>query len=83
MITVQDLFLRISTLRLSIPPLRERGNDVIGMANKLLAALAAESGRRVTEFTAVAVHAMLAYTWPAECPGDAQCGVPNAKPPNL
>jgi DNA-binding NtrC family response regulator len=54
----RDLFFRISVVTVVVPPLRERGDDVIALAGRLLADLAATAGRRVTGFSPAAVQAL-------------------------
>jgi DNA-binding NtrC family response regulator len=59
-----DLFFRISVVNLRVPSLRERGDDVVLLANRLLTDLAASAGRRVRAFSPRALDAIRAYPWP-------------------
>lgn len=59
-----DLYFRISALPLLVPPLRERGEDVLILAGMLLGRIAADLGRAPREFTADAQRALLEYRWP-------------------
>jgi DNA-binding NtrC family response regulator len=59
-----DLYFRISTLVLRVPPLRERREDVAPLAAELLERLAAQRGRRSASLSADAVAALQAYPWP-------------------
>jgi transcriptional regulator with PAS, ATPase and Fis domain len=59
----EDLFFRISTLPLEIPPLRDRREDIRLLAEDVLERVAAELGRHVA-FSEAAVAALEAYPWP-------------------
>jgi DNA-binding NtrC family response regulator len=58
-----DLYFRISTLPLVVPPLRERVDDIPEIAQHLLKS-SGRDGRRSTTLTREAVRALQAYTWP-------------------
>jgi transcriptional regulator with GAF, ATPase, and Fis domain len=60
----QDLYYRISVLTVAIPPLRDRGDDVLLLARHFLARFAAAYGIGVTGFTREAVEALYAHAWP-------------------
>lgn len=55
----RDLYHRLAQFKLQIPPLRERPEDVIGIAEQLLHEYHPDSC-----FSSDAVTAMLTYTWP-------------------
>ena len=59
-----DLLFRISVIALVIPPLRDRGDDLILLANQLLADLAPTAGRRLDGFSEDAVSVIRRYPWP-------------------
>ncbi|WP_394838677.1 sigma 54-interacting transcriptional regulator [Pendulispora rubella] len=59
-----DLFFRISVIRATVPPLRDRGSDIVMLANQLLADLASSGGRRVQGFAPSALEAVRRYPWP-------------------
>jgi two-component system NtrC family response regulator len=60
----EDLYYRLSVYPIALPPLRDRGDDVAELADRFVARLAAEMGKRVTGITPAARRAMAAYPWP-------------------
>ncbi len=60
----EDLFFRLNVLTISVPPLRERGDDILILANHFLQKFAAEIGRAVPRFTDAALLALRRYDWP-------------------
>jgi DNA-binding NtrC family response regulator len=74
-----DLFERISSVTLRLPPLRERGSDVVRLAEHFLARSARESGRGAMAFTPEALELINRHEWPgnvAELEDDNQGGRP-------
>lgn len=59
----RDLHARLSGFHVVVPPLRERGRDVVFLAERFAARLAAAEGRE-RGFTADALAAMREHTWP-------------------
>lgn len=59
-----DLYFRISTIALAIPPLRERPEDIPLLAEWILSRLAIHLGRKDIEITPSAMKALGSYTWP-------------------
>jgi DNA-binding NtrC family response regulator len=59
-----DLYFRISTLPLVVPPLRERKEDIPILAEQLLRKFAAGRGRSDVELGGDAMQALIAYPWP-------------------
>ncbi|WP_437323210.1 sigma 54-interacting transcriptional regulator [Sorangium sp. So ce381] len=60
----EDLYYRLNVVELSVPPLRERGDDIELLARALLRAAASSMGKREMEFTPAALAALKAYSWP-------------------
>jgi len=60
----EDLYYRLNVIPIQMPPLRERGEDVLLIARALLERLAAEEGKAFGDFAPDAAQAMLAYSWP-------------------
>ena len=59
-----DLFFRISTIPLVVPPLRERIEDMAILASLLLERLSAELGCGRVEITPEAMRCLQCYSWP-------------------
>jgi two-component system, NtrC family, response regulator len=59
-----DLFYRMNAFTIRIPPLRQRGSDIILLANFFLNRFNQEFGRGIRGFTEHAVHAMNHHDWP-------------------
>ncbi len=60
----QDLFYRLNVVRLSIPPLRERRDDIALVADELLRQLEKETGIPVEGIDPEAEAVLCAYAWP-------------------
>jgi two-component system response regulator PilR (NtrC family) len=60
----EDLFYRINVIRLHVPPLRERGDDVLMLAHHTLARLARSHDVAPPRLTAQAQTALLGYRFP-------------------
>ncbi len=59
-----DLMYRLQVVELHIPPLRERAEDVLPLANHFLAKFCRENGRPEFEVGQDALDVMLRYRWP-------------------
>jgi len=60
----QDLYYRINVMRLELPALRERGKDILELAEYLLAKRRAEYNTPPRHFSPKAIQAITTYTWP-------------------
>ena len=60
----EDLFYRISAISVHIPPLRERRDDIMPLANAFLKRFAAQANRVLTGFTPQAVERLTSFEWP-------------------
>ncbi|SEH80457.1 two-component system, NtrC family, response regulator [Rheinheimera pacifica] len=60
----EDLYYRVSEITLAIPPLRQRGHDIIVIAKALLTKFNIEFNSHVQGFSDCAMQAMLQHPWP-------------------
>jgi two-component system NtrC family response regulator len=60
----EDLMYRLTRRVVTVPPLRERGDDVTLLATTFLERYATEARRRVQGFTREALSVLQAYPWP-------------------
>jgi Nif-specific regulatory protein len=59
-----DLYYRLNVGEIEVPPLRDRGEDVILLARAFLARAAERLGRRATGFVPEALAVLRSYGWP-------------------
>jgi DNA-binding NtrC family response regulator len=60
----EDLFYRLHVFPISVPPLRQRSEDIPELARHFLARLAAEEGKRVCAIEPEALALLAAFRWP-------------------
>ncbi|MSO60901.1 MAG: sigma-54-dependent Fis family transcriptional regulator [Acidobacteria bacterium] len=60
----EDLFYRLNVIPVTLPPLRERADDILLIAQHVLAKYAREMGRTLDGFSPEAAGALRAYPWP-------------------
>lgn len=60
----EDLYFRLHVIPIELPPLRERGEDVLLLAAAFLSKIASESGKKVEGFEPTARQALARYPWP-------------------
>jgi DNA-binding NtrC family response regulator len=60
----EDLFYRLNVFPISMPPLRDRQDDIPLLARYFLDTISVEMGKRIAEFSAGALRAMRKYSWP-------------------
>ncbi|MEO7985360.1 MAG: sigma-54 dependent transcriptional regulator [Gemmatimonadales bacterium] len=60
----RDLYFRLAVIILHLPPLRERGEDVVLLAEEFLKRFSAKYGKEVGRLDARARELLLAYPWP-------------------
>jgi DNA-binding NtrC family response regulator len=80
----QDLFYRLHVIHVPLPPLRERGQDILLLAERFLQHFADKYSRPAHSISAVAQQQLMAHSWPGNirelehcveravilCPGD-------------
>ncbi|TCS71760.1 two component Fis family sigma54 specific transcriptional regulator [Sulfuritortus calidifontis] len=60
----EDLYYRLNVIQLKVPPLRERREDILWLAGRLLDAQAEEQGSRRKLLSPAAEQALTEYPWP-------------------
>jgi DNA-binding NtrC family response regulator len=60
----RDLYFRLAVILLRLPPLRERGEDVLTLAQHFLRRFSAKYGKPVEQLDPRARDLLLAYPWP-------------------
>lgn len=60
----EDLFYRINTIEINLPPLRERGNDIILLAEHFTEKYSHKYDKKVPRITREAKQQLLKYNWP-------------------
>jgi len=60
----EDLYYRISAISVHLPPLRERRDDIMPLANSFLRRFAAQANRSLRGFSADAVERLTTFDWP-------------------
>ena len=60
----EDLFFRLAVVPLSVPPLRERREDIALLASHFLRQASLRFGRKPKSLSAAAVEALVGYRWP-------------------
>ena len=60
----EDLFYRISAISIHLPPLRDRREDIMPLANAFLKRFAAQANQAIRGFKADAIDRLTAFDWP-------------------
>lgn len=60
----EDLYFRLLGLNIKLPPLRERGNDILLLAQKFLHDFGKQQGKKNLEFSKAAKNKLLTYRYP-------------------
>jgi two-component system NtrC family response regulator len=59
-----DLYYRLSVIAINLPPLRERNEDILLLANSFLSRYSKEYDKKIFHFDSLAVERMMTYRWP-------------------
>jgi len=59
-----DLFYRLNVIQLALPPLRDRGNDILLLAQDFISEMARRFNKSVSGLSEPAAARLLAYRWP-------------------
>lgn len=60
----EDLFYRLKVFTINLPPLRDRKEDIVGLAQVFLIEFSNKTGKGVTGFSREAIDMLLSYNWP-------------------
>jgi transcriptional regulator with GAF, ATPase, and Fis domain len=60
----EDLYFRLNVVTLELPPLRDRGDDVLMLAERFLRDFSAQAGRKKPRFTSAARRRLIGHHWP-------------------
>ena len=60
----EDLYYRISAISVHLPPLRERRDDILPLANSFLKRFAAQANRDIRGFKPEAIERLTTFDWP-------------------
>jgi Nif-specific regulatory protein len=60
----QDLYFRLNVFPLMVPPLRDRGSDIVTLAEHFVADFAKENGKEIKRITTPALNMLMNYHWP-------------------
>ena len=60
----EDLYYRLNVFPITIPPLRERGSDIITLSDYFVLKFAKENGKQVRRISTTALQMLMNYPWP-------------------
>ena len=60
----QDLYYRLNVFPIQLPPLRERGDDIVLLARAFVEKLARQLGRAITPLSSEDIRRLKSYAWP-------------------
>ena len=60
----EDLWYRLNVFPITVPPLRQRKDDIPGLTQAFVVRLCEKAGRKVLEIPRAAIQALVAFSWP-------------------
>jgi len=60
----EDLFHRLNAFLIAVPPLRDRGADVVALADEFVIRAASRTGKAVPGLSSPTIQLLMAYPWP-------------------
>lgn len=60
----QDLYFRLNVFPIMIPPLRDRGSDIITLAEHFVARFARENNKEIKRMATPVINMLMSYSWP-------------------
>lgn len=60
----QDLYFRLNVVSIELPPLRDRGDDIMLLAEHFMQGFCRKAGRRPPRFTSSACKRLISHAWP-------------------
>jgi DNA-binding NtrC family response regulator len=60
----EDLYFRLNVINISLPPLRDRGDDILLLARHFAGRFAKEAGKPAPQFSENALRVLKRYDWP-------------------
>jgi DNA-binding NtrC family response regulator len=60
----EDLYFRINVFQINLPPLRDRGEDIVDLSRELVEITAARLGKPAPELPQETLNALLKHSWP-------------------
>lgn len=60
----EDLYYRLHVFPITVPPLRERGSDVIALADYFVSSFSEENARHIKRISTPALNMLMSYHWP-------------------
>lgn len=60
----EDLYYRLNVIPVTLPPLRERGNDILLLAEMMIRKFIRQTGKKINPLSVSSQNRLLSYAWP-------------------